>query len=129
MSVRTGRNLYPIWRNISPSRLRWIFGKSSCSFSEPHQQGLGGCWKDLSEGQRCLKHLNVWCCRLVAVLAHHAPLSVGFPRQEYWSRLPFPSPGNLPYSGIKTISPVSPALQIDSLPLCKVFSQCSSSSQ
>ena len=33
---------------------------------------MGGCWKDLSEGRRCLKHLNVWCCLLVAVLAHQA---------------------------------------------------------
>ena len=29
-------------------------------------------------------------------IAHQAPLSIGFPRQEYWSRLPFPSPGDLP---------------------------------
>ena len=38
------------------------------------------------------------------------PLSVGFPRQEYWSGLPFPSPGDLPNSGIKPASLVSPAL-------------------
>jgi len=36
------------------------------------------------------------------------PLSIGFPRQEYWSGLPFPSPGDLPNPGIK---PRSPALQ------------------
>ena len=41
-------------------------------------------------------------------------LSVGFSRQEYWSGLPFPSPGDLPDPGIK---PKSPALQVDSLPL------------
>ena len=40
-------------------------------------------------------------------------LSMGFPRQEYWNVLPFPSPGDLPDSGIK---PGSPALQGDSLP-------------
>ena len=39
-------------------------------------------------------------------------LSVGFSRQEYWSGLPFPSPGDLPDPGIK---PKSPALQADSL--------------
>ena len=38
---------------------------------------------------------------------HQAPLSMGFSRQEYWSGLPFPSPGNLPDPGIK---PRSPAL-------------------
>jgi len=42
-----------------------------------------------------------------------APLSMKFSRQEYWSRLPFPSPGNLPDPGIK---PGPPALQEDSLP-------------
>ena len=33
-----------------------------------------------------------------------APLSIGFPRQEYWNELPFPSPGNLPNPGIKYMS-------------------------
>ena len=41
-------------------------------------------------------------------VAHQAPLSMGFSRQEYWSGLPFPSPGDLPHPGIK---PRSPALQ------------------
>ena len=41
-----------------------------------------------------------------------APLSMGFSRQEYWSGLPFPSPGDLPNPGIK---PWSPALQADTL--------------
>ena len=46
-------------------------------------------------------------------IVHQAPLSVGFSKQEYWSGLPFPSPGDLPDPGIE---PVSPALQADSLP-------------
>ena len=46
-------------------------------------------------------------------LAHQAPLSMEFSRQEYWSGLPFPSPGHLPNPGIK---PGSPVLQADSLP-------------
>ena len=37
-------------------------------------------------------------------------LSMGFARQDYWSVLPFPPPGNLPHPGIKPMSPVSPAL-------------------
>ena len=41
---------------------------------------------------------------------------MGFFRQEYWSGLPFPSPGDLPDPGIKPVSPVAPALQADSLP-------------
>ena len=46
-------------------------------------------------------------------VARQAPLSMDFSRQEYWSGLPFPSPGNLPDPGIK---PRSPVLQADSLP-------------
>ena len=54
-----------------------------------------------------LSYLTLWS------VACQAPLFMEFPWQEYWSRLPFPSPGNLPDPGIE---PVSPALQLDSLP-------------
>ena len=37
-------------------------------------------------------------------VAHQAPLSMEFPRQEYWSSLPFPSPGDLPDPGFKSMS-------------------------
>ena len=47
-------------------------------------------------------------------VAHQAPLSMGFFRQEYWSGLPFPPPGDLPNPGIEPESPMSPALQADS---------------
>ena len=50
-------------------------------------------------------------CDLMDSSLHQAPLSMGFSRQEYWSGLPFLSPGNLPNPGIK---PGSPALQADS---------------
>ena len=43
---------------------------------------------------------------------YQAPLSIGFSRQEYWSGLPFPSPGDNPDPGIE---PGSPALQADAL--------------
>ena len=46
-------------------------------------------------------------------VARQAALSMGFSRWEYWSRWPFPSPEDLPDSGIE---PGSPALQTDSLP-------------
>ena len=42
-------------------------------------------------------------------------LSGGFSRLEYWNGLPFPSPADLSDPGIETVSPVSPALQADSL--------------
>ena len=51
------------------------------------------------------------------VLAHQAPLSMGFSRHKYWSGLPCPPPGDLPDPGIEPVSPVSHALQADSLPL------------
>ena len=46
------------------------------------------------------------------IVASQAPLSMGFPRQEYWSGLPFPSPGTLPNPGIE---PGPPTLQVNSL--------------
>ena len=46
-------------------------------------------------------------------VAQQAPLSMGFPKQEYWSGLPFPFPGDLPDPGIE---PVSPVLQANFLP-------------
>ena len=46
-------------------------------------------------------------------VAHQVPLSMEFPRQEYWSGLPFPPPGELPDPGIE---PISLALLVDSLP-------------
>ena len=51
--------------------------------------------------------------RLPLTVAHQAPLSMGFSRQESWSGLPFPSPGDLPDPGFE---PGSPALQMESLP-------------
>ena len=47
-------------------------------------------------------------------VAHQAPLSMGFPRQEYWSGLLFSSPGDIPSPGME---PESPAWQADSLSL------------
>ena len=49
-------------------------------------------------------------------VALQAPLSMGFPRQEYWTELPFLS-GDLSDPGIEPASPMSPALQAESLPL------------
>ena len=58
----------------------------------------------------CFSH--VWLLATVWTVAHQASLSMGFSRQDYWSELPFPSPGDLPDPGIE---PVSLALQADSL--------------
>ena len=55
---------------------------------------------------------RVWLFATPWTVAHQAPLSLGFSRQEYWSGLPFPSPGDLPNSGTE---PGSPTLQVDAL--------------
>ena len=74
--------------------------------------------------------------RLFAILwtvVYQAPLSMGFSRQEYWSGLLFPNPGDLPDPGIKPTSPISPALAggvfttnitwavLSYLPICILF--------
>ena len=81
----------------------------------------------------CLAPLSVFCFQLkcqsvlrvqvfsrVRLCDHmdcsQAPLSTGFPRQEYWSGWPFPSPGDLPDPGIEPLTPVSPTWQVGSLP-------------
>ena len=48
-------------------------------------------------------------------IAHQAPLSLGFPRKNYWSGLPFTSLRGLPNAGIETGCPVSTVLEADSL--------------
>ena len=78
------------------------------------------CWEKESEKDRILfiyKVLVIKSCPILcnpmAIVARQAPLSMGFSRQECWSGLPFPSPGDLPNPGNE---PSSPALQADSLP-------------
>ena len=53
----------------------------------------------------------VWLFTTLWTIAHQAPLSIGFSKQEYWSGLPLPLPGDIQGPGIE---PVSPALQADS---------------
>ena len=60
--------------------------------------------------QSCLTLCDPW------TVAHQAPLSMGFSWQEYWSGLPFPSPGDLPNPGIKPGSPTWQANALTSAP-------------
>ena len=55
---------------------------------------------------------RVWPCVTPWTVACSAPLTTGYSRQEYWSGLPFPSPGDLPDPGIE---PRSPAMEADAL--------------
>ena len=64
-----------------------------------------------SENRMCicaLSHVRLFVTPWT--VAHQAPLSTEFSRQEYWSGLPFPTPEDLPKPGIKPVSLASPAL-------------------
>ena len=77
--------------------------------------------------QCMLSHFS--CVQLYTTLwtvACQASLSMGSSRQEYWCGLPCPSRGDLPNLGIEPVSPVSPALQVDSLPLSHLGSPVAS---
>ena len=82
-------------QSASCSQLNWgLFSPSACVL--------------LSRFSRVQLFVTLWS------VAHQAPLSLGFPRQEYWSGLPLPSTEDLPDSQIKH---ASPTLQVNSLPL------------
>ena len=70
---------------------------------------------------KLLSHVQLFAMLLTVV--QQAPLSMGFSRQESWSGLPFPSPGDLPNPGIEY---GSPTLQADSLPWQNRRRQCNS---
>ena len=65
------------------------------------------------------EHGMVCACPVVTLwtVAHQIPLSIGFSRQEYYTGLPGPTPGDFPDPWIESMSPVAPSLQTDSLPL------------
>ena len=74
---------------------------------------MWGSWDEsllLSEWVKSLSRVRLFATPWT--VAYQASLSMGFSRQEYWSGLPFPSPGDLPNPGIE---PGSPALEIDPL--------------
>ena len=64
-----------------------------------------GGWRDIKLKLKSLSHVQIFTTPWT--VAYHAPPSMGFSRQEYWSGLPFPSPEDLPNPGIE---PGSPAL-------------------
>ena len=104
-------------QSISHLRLPWTLA----SVGQKHPGHVHLCVSTHWRGKTTEKHLHVWaqltsCVQLFATpgtVARQDPLSIGFSMQEYWSGLPFPSPGDLPSLGIKFRSL---ALQADSLP-------------
>ena len=84
---------------LSPKNFKYMWKERSnrvWSYDKPKGKSLG----------------RVWLFATSWTIAHQAPPSMGLSRQEYWSGLPFPSPGALPDPGIE---PRSPTLQADTL--------------
>ena len=93
----------------------------------PKERETAALFRPPASQRKCLLKVlvRVFCCCYLGskcfltlltpwTVASQAPLSVGFPRQEYCSELPFPSPGDLPFPGIE---PTRLHCQADSLPL------------
>ena len=89
--------MYPdFFASLTEGTVIWVYGIGVCTLSHfSHVQLFTTPW----------------------TVAHQAPLSMGFSRQEYRSGLPFPSPGDLSDPGIEPMSPAAPTLQADTLPL------------
>jgi len=79
-------------------------------------------WGGMGVRAKSLQSCPTFCDPMTVAL--QAPLSMGFPRQDYCGGLPCPPPGNLPHPGIKPVSPAAPALQVDSLLLSHGGSPC-----
>ena len=118
------------WSKIRPNYLcMWLFLVKQFFVFCCFRRGLSRCkcWSTRSKGLQapvCLSIMpqlksvyqslsRVQLLETSWTVARQVPLSMEFSRPEYWSGLPFPSPGDLPDPGIK---PRSPALQADSLP-------------
>ena len=88
-------------------RLLTIWKENHCSFWKFKSQSFHSLWK-----RKCQSLSHVRLFGTPWTVAHQAPLSMEFSRQEYWNELPFPSPEDPPDPGIE---PRCPALQADSL--------------
>ena len=101
---------------MTPWACNWHLKEEAAYSPEPLNRGA----QPLSCVQHFVTHWTV---------ARQTFLSMGFFKQEYWSGLPFPSPGDLPDPGVKPSSSVSPTLQMDSFhtePESDVISQVNS---
>ena len=95
MPWQAGRYLMPLWRKVCLTFWDQYTGDVSL----------------VKEGATCaclLSHVQLFVTPWT--VAHQAPLPVEFSRQEYWSELPFPPPGDLPDPGLEPESPAFPAL-------------------
>ena len=99
----------PVWPCLPSLRIEIIKKKKKNwdHQSQPNFQLNEPTWSEMKSLSRFWLFATPW------TVAYQNPPSMGFSRQEYWSGLPFPSPGDLPDPGIE---PPSPALQADAFP-------------
>ena len=96
----------------------WVPSSTEDSASDNYRlpRGSGTPFSHVANQAHVLSRFS--CVRLRATpwtVAHEAPLSIGFSRQEYWSGWPCPPPGDRPDPGIEPWSPAAPALQAGAL--------------
>ena len=112
------------WEHARPERevSSWVNRNGPCAPTFIEEWGNATCAQIERKGNKSvracmLSHLScVWLLVTPWTVARQAPLSMGFSRQEYWSGLPCPLPGDLPDTGIKPRSLMSPALAGGPLP-------------
>ena len=101
-------------RQRAAGRFQWadackVFGTVFKAFGDAGHYLLP-VFRQVSRGTMCVWALGcVWCLGTPWTVAHQAPLSMELSRQECWSGLPFPPPGDLPDPGAESTSPASPA--------------------
>ena len=122
--------LFPVTTTFTQTSLNLFFSQAFCIFAYygtmkewclPMVKNLPALWEiwvwslgwedPLEKGKATHSSILTW--RIPWTVAYQPLPSMRFSRHEYWSRLPFPSPGDLSNPGIK---PRSPTLQADSLP-------------
>ena len=127
VNVAASLHAWGVGSNIPGHKIRLGPMQGSCCKWDPWQlppkeyvypptkrEDLETCLSQPEPEKREVKSLSrVWLFATPWTVVCQAPLSMGFSRQEYWRRLPFPSPGDLLNPVIK---PTSPALHADSLP-------------
>ena len=100
--------------NWTKQKKGWLHRSKSIKImqSENHEISKGK-KKSFNDMHACMHARSLQCVPLFVTpwtVAHQVPLSMGFSRQEYWSGLPCPPPGDLPNPGIKPVSLMSPML-------------------
>ena len=121
--------LAKLWNGESKVTFIHLISYWSCTSVWPKyyrgkRQDMATALKEVFSRRNKIEHMHFLHAYLVVsdsvtpwIVARQAPLSMEFSRQEYWNRLPFPTPGSLPDPGVKSTFLASPALAGHSFPL------------